>query len=425
MNDILIRNACMMDGSALKTVDILVGNGHIVQVADHIASERPTTIVDATGLTALPALSDMHVHLRQPGYEYKETILSGTQAAAKAGYTLLCSMPNLRPAPDSREHLDVQREIIARDGRVEVIPYASITVGQKGSGELVDMPSLAPYVAGFSDDGRGIQSDELMQRAMELAHTLSRPIVAHCEVDSLLEGGYIHKGEYARQHNHRGICSRSEWQQVERDIELVRRIGCQYHVCHISTLESAALIRKAKSEGLPVTCETAPHYLLLSDSDLREEGRYKMNPPLRSELDRRALLEALLDGTIDAIATDHAPHSDEEKSRGLEASAMGVSGLECAFPVLYTRLVKEGIISLQRLVELMSGAARTILHLPQISLSVGSRADIALFDLNAHYRIDSSSFLSKGHSTPFDGWQVDALNRMTIMKGEIIYQATK
>ena len=347
----------------------------------------------------LPAFVDMHVHLREPGFSYKETIYSGTRAAKRAGYSDLFTMPNLNPVPDSLEHLQVQLNIIGRDAAVRVHPYASITVGQKGKGELVDFEQLAPHVAGFSDDGRGVQDEGLMREAMVRCREAGSIIVAHCEVDCLLHGGYIHDGVYAHMHHHKGICSESEWREIERDIRLVEETGCRFHVCHISTKESVELVRQAKRKGLPVTCETAPHYLLLCDEDLREDGRWKMNPPLRSRQDKEALIEGVKDGTIDVIATDHAPHAEEEKNKGLEKSAFGIVGLETAFPLLYTYLVKKNVISLERLVELMALRPREIMRL-------GEPKDFITVDLEARYTIDSSQFLSKGKATPFDGWEV-------------------
>ena len=302
----------------------------------------------------LPAFVDLHVHLREPGYSYKETILSGTTAARAAGYSDLFTMPNLNPVPDTIDHLRVQTDTIARDAQVRVHPYASITMGQKGRGELVDFAALAPYVAGFSDDGRGVQDEGLMREAMLRCHEVGSIIVAHCEVEALLDGGYIHRGDYAAQHGHRGISSESEWKEIERDIRLVEQTGCRFHICHVSTRESVALIRAAKQQGLPVTAETAPHYLLLTDADLREDGHWKMNPPLRGKQDRDALIEGIKDGTIDVTATDHAPHAEEEKNKGLQHSAFGIVGLETAFPLLYTHMVRKGIISMERLVQLMA-----------------------------------------------------------------------
>ena len=352
-----------------------------------------------SSIVRLPAFVDMHVHLREPGYSYKETILSGTRAALQAGYSDLFTMPNLNPVPDSLPHLKEQLDIIRRDAVVRVHPYASITVGQKGKGELVDFEQLAPYVSGFSDDGRGVQDEGLMREAMVRCKQADSIIVAHCEVDSLLNGGYIHDGVYAHEHRHRGIPSESEWREIERDIRLVEETGCRFHVCHISTRESVELVRQAKRQRLPVTCETAPHYLLLRDEDLREDGRWKMNPPLRSRSDREALIEGVQDGTVDVIATDHAPHSSEEKSRGLEKSAFGIVGIETAFPLLYTYLVKKDIITLDRLIEMMALRPREIMRL-------GEPKEFITVDLTARYIIDPLQFISKGKATPFEGWEV-------------------
>ena len=369
--------------------------------------------VDASPFVILPGFVDVHVHLREPGFSYKETILSGTRAAARGGYTAVCTMPNLEPVPDTAEHLRSQTEIICTDAAIRVLPYGAITMGQKGV-ELSAMEELAPHVVAFSDDGRGVQDEAVMRRAMREAKRLGKLIVAHCEDNSLLRGGYIHDGAYARARGHRGICSESEWRQIQRDLELVRETGCGYHVCHISAKESVALIRRAKAEGLNVTCETAPHYLLLDDSMLEEEGRFKMNPPLRDRSDREALLEGVADGAIDMIATDHAPHSAEEKGRGLEKSAMGVVGLETAFPLLYTYLVKPGVISFARLMELMHTTPCRRFNIPE-------GEDVAVFDLNCEYRIDPDDFLSKGRATPFSGWVAQGRCLLTASGGRIAW----
>ena len=362
----------------------------------------------------LPGFVDVHVHLREPGFLYKETIATGTAACARGGYSDVCAMPNLNPVPDSPEHLAPQLDAIAKDARIRVYPYGSITVEQKGE-VLADMEGMAKDVIAFSDDGRGVQSEELMRRAMLECKRLGKILVAHCEDNSLLRGGYIHDGEYARAHGHRGICSESEWGPIARDLKLAKETGCAYHVCHISTKESVELIRQAKREGVDVTCETGPHYILLSDQDLQEDGRFKMNPPLRSEADRKAILEGILDGTIDMIATDHAPHSAEEKSKGLEKSAMGVVGIETAFPLLYTHLVKTGLMTLERLVELMAVNPRKRFNIPMTE-------DFSVWDLNKEYTIDPEDFLSKGRATPFAGWKVSGENLMTIVGGKIVWQ---
>ena len=375
--------------------------------------------VPASSFVICPGFVDVHVHLREPGFSYKETMSSGTQAAAHGGYTTVCAMPNLDPVPDSLPHLEQQLALIRRDAAIRVLPYGSITRGQLGE-ELSDMAAMAPYVVAFSDDGRGVQSEAQMRLAMETAKGLHKLIVAHCEDNSLLHGGYIHDGAYARTHGHRGICSESEWGQIRRDLELVRQTGCGYHVCHISTKESVALIRRAKAEGLDVTCETAPHYLLMDETMLQEDGRFKMNPPLRSPADREALLEGLADGTIDMIATDHAPHSTEEKSRGLEKSAMGIVGLETAFPLLYKYLVLKGVITLEKLIALMSANPRRIFAL-EGGVEEGDAADFTVLDLGAEYAVDPGTFLSKGRATPFAGWKVQGRAVLTVVGGKEVY----
>ncbi|MCF0228773.1 MAG: dihydroorotase [Parasporobacterium sp.] len=365
----------------------------------------------------LPGLADVHVHLREPGFSYKETIATGTAAAARGGYTAVCSMPNLNPVPDSTEHLNEQLDIIRKDAVIRVCPYGAITCGEKGE-ELSDMEGMAPYVCGFSDDGRGVQKDNMMHSAMIKARQLGKPIAAHCEVNELLKGGYIHEGRYAAEHGHKGICSASEYEQIARDIELVKETGCAYHVCHISTKESVDIIRKAKAAGVNITCETGPHYLLMCEDDLQENGRFKMNPPLRSEEDKKALLEGITDGTIDMIATDHAPHSAEEKGKGLAGSAMGVVGIETAFPLLYTYLVKEGRISLERLLQMMVDA-------PKERFGIDTADDFTVFDLSDRYTIDPADFLSKGRATPFEGWEVNGRCLLTVCDGRIAYEYRK
>ena len=370
---------------------------------------------DSSEYVISPGFCDVHVHFREPGFSYKETIATGSRAAARGGYTAVCTMPNLNPVPDSVENLRVQRRLIEETACIHIYPYGAITVGEQGEA-LSDLEGMAPDVVGFSDDGRGVQSDDMMRQAMLRAKALGKPIVAHCEVNSLLRGGYIHDGDYAKAHGHRGICSESEWVQIARDLALVKETGCAYHVCHVSAKESVALIRKAKAEGLDVTCETGPHYLVMDDSFLQEDGRFKMNPPLRGKEDREALLQGILDGTIDMIATDHAPHSAEEKSRGLEKSAFGIVGIETAFPILYTYLVKPGILSLDKLLELLCVNPRRRFGLP-----LGT--DYSIWDLNAAYPIDPEDFLSKGRATPFAGWQVSGKCIATICDGKLVYAA--
>ena len=361
-----------------------------------------------------PGFCDVHVHFREPGFSYKETVTTGCASAARGGYTAVCTMPNLNPTPDTLEHLNIQRQIIESDACIHVYPYGTITMGEAGE-TLAHMEDMAPYVCGFSDDGRGVQRDEMMRDAMEKAKKLGKMIVAHCEVNELLRGGYIHDGEYAKAHGHRGICSESEWAQIARDLELVREIGCAYHVCHISTKESVDIIRKAKAAGVDVTCETGPHYLILDDSHLQEDGRFKMNPPLRSKDDRLALIEGIVDGTIDMIATDHAPHSADEKSKGLEKSAFGVVGLETAFAAMYTHLVKPGIITMERLMELLVDNPRKRFHLP-IGL------DFSLWDLNKQYTVDPAEFESMGKATPFTGMELYGRCLLTVCDGKIVWQ---
>lgn len=365
--------------------------------------------------SVLPGFCDVHVHFREPGFSYKETILSGTRAAARGGYTAVCTMPNLNPVPDSPETLQPQLDAIEKDARIAVYPYGAITKGEKGE-VLADLEAMAPKVVGFSDDGRGVQSPLLMEQAMRKARELGKLIVAHCEDNSLLRGGYIHDGRYARDHGHRGICSESEWGPIARDLELAAKTGASYHVCHISTKESVEIIRQAKKSGVDVTCETGPHYLTMDDSMLREEGRFKMNPPLRSKDDREALVEGLRDGTIDMIATDHAPHSAEEKSRGLQGSAFGVVGLETAFPILYTCLVRPGLLPMDRLLAALVTNPRNRFGIP-----MGN--DFSVWDLNAQYQIDPGDFLSQGKATPFEGWQVFGRCMATFRDGKPVYTA--
>ena len=369
---------------------------------------------DSDRYVVFPGFCDVHVHLREPGFSYKETIATGSLASARGGYTAVCTMPNLNPVPDSVEHLKIQRDMIEESACIHVYPLGAITVGEKGE-KLADLEGMAPDAIGFSDDGRGVQSDAMMRAAMEKAKALDKPIVAHCEVNELLRGGYIHDGEYAKAHGHRGICSESEWGQIARDLELVKEIGVKYHVCHISTKESVDIIRKAKAAGVDVTCETGPHDLVMDDSMLREEGRFKMNPPLRSKEDREALIEGILDGTIDMIATDHAPHSAEEKSRGLEKSAFGVVGIETAFPIMYTHFVKTGRMSMEHLLKLLVVNPRERFGIP-----MGN--DFSIWDLSEEYTVDPEEFLSMGKATPFEGWKVFGRCMATVCDGKVVYK---
>ena len=407
----LLQGAEVWRDGGFVRADVLVDGDRIAAVGLGLPAEG-CEVVPLGGMKILPGLVDVHVHLREPGFTAKETIATGTRAAAHGGYTTVCPMPNLSPAPDSPEHLAVELEAIRRDAAVRVVPYGCITRGQKGRGELVDFDALAPDVVGFSDDGRGVQEEALMREAMRRVARTGRPVVAHCEVEALLDKGYIHDGGYCRAHGHRGISSESEWRQVERDIRLAAETGCRYHVCHVSTKESVELVRRAKAAGLPVSCETAPHYLVLSEDDIREDGRFKMNPPLRTPDDRDALVEGLADGSIDMVATDHAPHSREEKSRGLEGSLMGVVGLECAFPVLYTKLVKTGKLTLERLTEAMSTA-------PARRFGIDTDEAYAVFDLGEAYTVDPEKFRSKGRATPFDADTVYGKHIATLPHGQM------
>ena len=387
-------------------------------VADAIRASISTpefSAFDDSRYTVFPGFCDVHVHFREPGFSYKETMVTGSAASARGGYTAVCTMPNLKPVPDSVENLKQQLKLIEEAKSIHVYPYGAITVGEQGE-VLADLEGMAPNVIGFSDDGKGVQSDEMMRQAMLRAKALGKMIVAHCEVNELLRGGYIHDGEYAREHGHRGICSESEWAQIARDLALVKETGCAYHVCHISTKESVDIIRKAKAEGVDVTCETGPHYLVMDDSFLKEEGRFKMNPPLRSAEDREALIQGIIDGTIDCIATDHAPHSAEEKAKGLEKSAFGVVGIETAFPICYTYLVKSGIITLEKLIDLLVTNPRNRFGIPNGS-------DFTVWDLEAVDVVDPADFLSMGKATPFEGWQIQGKCVATVCDGKIVYKA--
>lgn len=416
----LIKNATVFYNSKFAKYDILIDDGIIAEISDSLAPECADVVYNFKDCYVFPGFTDVHVHLREPGFSYKESIKSGTKASARGGYTSVCSMPNLKPVPDSVEHLQEQIDIINKDAVINVYPYASITVNEMGE-ELSQMVEMSNMCIAYSDDGRGVQSDKIMLEAMKIAKEHNKMIVAHCEVNDLLDGGYIHKGKYAAEHNHRGICSESEWKQIERDIELVKRTGCAYHVCHISTKESVELIRQAKKDGVNITCETGPHYLVLSDKDLQEHGRFKMNPPLRDESDKEALIQGIFDGTIDMIATDHAPHSAEEKSKGLEKSNMGVVGIETAFPVMYTHFVKTNTISLEKLMELLSINANKRFNIGS-EIKVGNKADLTVFDLNEKYTVNPDDFLSMGKSTPFENMEVYGKCKMTICNGSVVWE---
>ncbi len=401
-----------MQNQNTPMLDALCGSSVRVSILDRLSSVDLCTF-NSNEYAVFPGFCDVHVHFREPGFSYKETIFSGSLAAAHGGYTAVCTMPNLNPVPDSKAHLKEQLDLIKQDGLIHIYPYGSITVGQKGE-TLSEMKAMASQVIAFTDDGKGVQREQLMREAMKQAKALNKLIVAHCEDNSLLGGGYIHDGDYARDNHHRGICSESEWKQLERDLALVKETGCAYHVCHVSTKESVALIRKAKAEGLNVTCETGPHYLIMDDSFLLEEGRFKMNPPLRDKSDREALIKGIQDGTIDMIATDHAPHSEEEKSKGLDGSAFGIVGLETAFPLLYTYLVKEEIISLEQLLKLLVTNPRKRFRIPMTT-------DFSVWDLRQSYVIDPAEFQSQGKSTPFQGWRVWGKCMATVCDGKLVW----
>ena len=415
----LLKNGLLFTKEGFLPADLLTAEGRIVSIARGLDAAG-AAVIDLHHAAVFPGFVDVHVHLREPGFSYKETIRTGTLSAARGGYVHVCAMPNLDPVPDSLEALNVQLEIIARDAAVHVHPYGAITRGERGE-TLADMEAMAPYAAGFSDDGRGVQSEEMMREAMLEAKRLGKPIAAHCEDNGLLRGGYIHDGDYARAHGHRGICSESEWGQIARDLKLAEETGVKYHVCHISARESVALIREAKARGVDVTCETGPHYLVFCDGDLQEDGRFKMNPPIRSREDRAALIEGLRDGTIDMIATDHAPHSAEEKGRGLEKSAMGVVGLETAFAAVYTHLVKPGLLSMDRLMALLNGnAAKRFGY--GTPLAEGQPADLTVFDLDRPFRVDPEQFQSMGRATPFAGMELYGVCLLTMADGKIVWR---
>ena len=393
--------------------NVLMDREQVQSFAKAFLADRSVLSAPMDEYFIFPGFCDVHVHFREPGFSYKETIATGSLAAARGGYTAVCTMPNLNPVPDSAEHLKQQTDIIARDAVIDVFPYAAITVGQKGE-TLSAMEEMADACIAFSDDGRGVQSEEMMREAMKRARAMGKMIVAHCEVNDLLHGGYIHDGAYAKAHGHKGICSESEYAQIERDLKLAKESGCAYHVCHISAKESVDLIRRAKAEGVDVTCETAPHYLVMDDSDLQEDGRFKMNPPLRDKADREALVEGVIDGTIDMIATDHAPHSAEEKAKGLSGSAFGIVGIETAFPLMYTKLVKENVISLDKLIDLLAYNARRRFDIP-----LGN--SFSVWDLNEEFTVDPNEFLSKGRATPLTGMKLFGRNLLTVHNGKVVY----
>ena len=419
----LVAGVYLPDSEFHKKTNVLIEDGVIVSLSANMDDHMDARVISLDDCCLFPGFTDVHVHFREPGFSYKETILTGSRSGARGGYTTVCTMPNLNPVPDSAEHLEEQWSIIRKDACIQVLPYGSITVEEKGA-QLADLDGMASGVVAFSDDGHGVQNDGMMKQAMARARDLNKLIVAHCEDNTLLHGGYIHDGKYAREHGHRGICSESEWKQIERDIELVRQTGCGYHVCHISTKESVELIRNAKEEGLNISCETAPHYLVLTEDDLQEDGRFKMNPPIRSAEDRQALRDGLKDGTIEMIATDHAPHSEEEKSRGLEKSAMGVVGLETAFPVLYTELVRTGLFQLEEILRPLIVNPNKRFGIEK-SFAVGQPADFTVYDLNQEYVVDPAEFQTKGRSTPFAGRKVYGRCKLTFAAGNLVWEDQK
>ena len=416
----LLSGATVCTADRINRSDVLVDGGTIVRISPEIPKESDMIVFPFENYYLFPGFADVHVHLREPGFFLKETIRSGTEAAARGGFTAVCSMPNLNPTPDTLPHLAHQLEIIQRDAVVHVVPYGTITEGEKGE-KLADFDALADMVCAFSDDGRGVQNAELMEAAMRKAKQLGKIIAAHCEDETLLRGGYIHDGLYAKTHGHKGISSESEWGQLQRDLDLVRKTACAYHVCHVSTKESVELLRQAKTEGLDVSAETAPHYLIFCDEDLQEDGRFKMNPPIRAQADQEALIEGLLDGTIDMIATDHAPHAAEEKAKGLRDSVMGVVGLETAFPALYTSLVKTGVCTLEQLISWMHKKPMERFG-AGTPLAVGQSADLTVFDLERQYRIDPAAFCSKGKSTPFAEMPVWGACKLTMVDGTVVWE---
>ena len=423
MAKVLITGGTVVAVGESRKADILVADGKIAAIGESLTADEQTEVFDADGCVVTYGLADVHVHLREPGYSAKETITTGTRAAAHGGVTTVCSMPNLQPAPDAPETIAVQQKMIDEQAVIEVLPFATISKGRERR-ELAEIEALRPLSVGYSNDGNGIQTEELMRKAMQRIAAVDGIVAAHCEDDSLLHAGYIHDGEYAREHGHKGICSESEWGPIKRDVKLAEEEGCRYHVCHISTKESVAIIREAKQNCDHISCETAPHYLILCDQDLKEEGRFKMNPPLRAAEDRAALIEGIKDGTIEVIATDHAPHTAEEKSRGLKGSMMGIVGIETSFALCYTHLVRKGVITIEKLIALMSENPRRIFRLGG-AMRVGERADIAVFDTTKSYKIDTNDFLSMGKATPFEGEEVYGECVLTLFNGKKVWNENK
>ena len=423
MNKLLLKGGTVVAEGVSRKADVLVADGIIAAIGESLVADAETEVFDAEGCVVTYGLADVHVHLREPGYSAKETITTGTRACARGGVTTVCSMPNLQPAPDAPETIAVQQQMIDEQAVIEVLPFATISSNRAGR-ELADIEALRPLSVGYSDDGNGIQTEPLMREAMKRIAAVDGIIAAHCEDDSLLHAGYIHDGDYAREHGHKGICSESEWGPIKRDVALAQEEGCRYHVCHISTKESVEIIREAKQKCNHISCETGPHYLVLCDENLQEEGRFKMNPPLRAKEDKAALIEGIKDGTIEVIATDHAPHTAEEKSRGLKGSMMGIVGIETSFAICYTHLVRKGVITLEKLIALMSENPRRIFRLGG-AMRVGERADIAVFDVREPYKIDTAEFLSMGKATPFEGEEVYGRCMLTLFGGEKVWIENK
>ena len=423
MNKLLLKGGTVVAEGVSRKADILVAEGKIAAIDESLVADDATEVFDAEGCVVTYGLADVHVHLREPGYSAKETIATGTRACAHGGVTTVCSMPNLQPAPDAPETIAVQQQMIDEQAVIEVLPFATISSKRAGR-ELADIEALRPLSVGYSDDGNGIQTEPLMRQAMQRIASVDGIIAAHCEDDSLLHAGYIHDGEYAREHDHKGICSESEWGPIKRDVELAKEEGCRYHVCHISTKESVDIIRNAKQSCAHISCETAPHYLVLCDENLQEDGRFKMNPPLRAKEDKAALIEGIKDGTIEVIATDHAPHTAEEKSRGLKGSMMGIVGIETSFAICYTHLVRKGVITIEKLIALMSENPRRIFRLGG-AMKVGERADIAVFNVTEPYKINSAEFLSMGKATPFEGEEVYGRCMLTLFGGKKVWNENK
>ena len=423
MSKLLLKGGTVVAEGVSRKVDVFVADGKISAIGESLCADEQTEVFDAEGCIVTYGLADVHVHLREPGYSAKETITTGTRAAARGGVTTVCSMPNLQPAPDAPETIAVEQQMIDEQAVIEVLPFATISSKRAGR-ELADIEALRPLSVGYSDDGNGIQTEPLMRKAMQRIAAVDGIIAAHCEDDSLLHAGYIHDGEYAKAHGHKGICSESEWGPIKRDVKLAEEEGCRYHVCHISTKESVEIIREAKSKCNHISCETAPHYLVLCDENLQEDGRFKMNPPLRAKEDKAALIKGVQDGTIEVIATDHAPHTAEEKSRGLKGSMMGIVGIETSFAICYTHLVRKGVITIEKLIALMSENPRRIFRLGG-AMQVGERADIAVYDITKPYKIDSAEFLSMGKATPFEGEEVYGRCMLTLFGGEKVWMENK